>query len=222
MLVRKMTGALLRKPSMQSHKRLTSTKLPLAIATVLALCGTAFADDPVKEMPQRPLTDADLQLLSALDAGYAYAKKAVPLADQEFKVLESHVKTPDPGHIVFWMYQPVMKALDEPHHDTASLRHYLSLKVYNESSRLVQIDMAVSQTNGLLYHLASLGSLMLAEAVGGSPQQSQLVERFIESQRITLELQSALNGWMSSRGADASTSPDSPEPSPSASPNIGQ
>jgi hypothetical protein len=203
---------------MQPHKRLTSTKLPLAIATVLALCATAFADDPVKEMPQRPLTDADLRLLAALNAGYAYAKKAVPLADQEFKALESHVQKPDPGHLVFWMYQPIALALGDTQHNTALLKRYLSLKALNESSRMVTIYLAETEATGLLSRLSSLSGLMLAEAVGGSPQQSQLVEGFIEGQRITSELRSALEGWTSSRGADASTSPDSPEPSPSASP----
>jgi hypothetical protein len=208
-----MAGALLSKPSMQTHKSMKRSlqrkiRLPLATFFGLALCATALADDP--------LTEADQRLLAAMDAGYAYAKRAVPLADQEFEVLESHVKAPDPGHIVFWMYQPVMKALDETHHDTSLLRHYLRSKFPDESSQRTIMYVVVSQANEELHRLSSLGSVLLAEAIGGSPQQSQLVEQFIEGQRITSELQGALNWWMSSRMAAASASP---EPSPSASPS---
>jgi hypothetical protein len=204
---------------MKPHRLLTLIKLPLSIATGLSLCVSAFADEPVKEMPRRPLNEADQRLLAALDAGYAYAKNAVPLADQAFKTLESHVQKPDPGHIVFYMYQPVALALGDTHHNTALLRHYLSLKALNESSRMVTVYLTETEATALLSRLASLSGLMLAEAVGGSPQQSQLVEGFIEGQRITAELRSALEGWTSSRGADASTAPDSPEPSPSPSPS---
>lgn len=151
----------------------------MALCALAALCPAVNASES--------LSDSQQKLLNVMDGLAVLGREAVPLAKQEFQVLDQKYKGDQ--------YNTLIARLNAPMQLSESLwwpENVRSFREYVEANDRHGVAHLMIVTIG---QMRGLDGIMLAEAVAGSPQADRLLDLYQHLEAGLFELEYAHQVW---------------------------
>lgn len=154
---------------------LPSTIVFAAFVSACACTLSARAEEP----------DSAKQLIGIMETVSGIAREAVPLAKQEFPLLDAKFKGDQYNNLIGWLRTPVEKSSgigDQTH--------------FPEAVEQGQKEFVSATVLGTIDNLRGVDGVLLGEALAGSTLQAQLLDIYVREEAALTHLSMLYDTWL--------------------------
>jgi hypothetical protein len=127
------------------------------------------------------------QLIGMMDTVSTIAREAVPLAKQEFPLLDAEFKGDQYNSLIAWLRTPVEKSNGIGTNETH----------FSEAVEQGQKDFVSATVLGTIDNLRGVDGVLLGEALAGSTLQAQLLDIYVREETALTHLSMMYDTWLS-------------------------
>jgi hypothetical protein len=154
--------------------------LPLktVFATFVIACACMFSTRAEE-------SDSTKQLIGIMDTVRGIAREAVPLAKQEFPLLDAKFKGDQYNNLIAWLRTPVEKSGgvgDQTH--------------FPEAVEQGDKEFVSATVLGTIDNLRGVDGVLLGEALAGSTLQAQLLDLYVREEAALTHLSMMYDTWL--------------------------